>query len=149
VLCRHVVEALRRLRPDIVVTVDPWLPHEAHLDHTRTGRAVAQALLLRGFPRYPTAPEIDAAWRADPGPAVQGLVLYFTREPNLVFDIERARERKHRAIDCYRSQLQGDELRGLHAGLGALERRWAADHSFSHGEALRWLSPAELHVGIA
>ena len=75
-------------------------------------------------------------------------MLYFTREPNLVFDVTKTRERKHAAIDCYETQLSPAALEGLHRGLGGMEKRWARDESFSHGEALKLLRPAQLHVGL-
>jgi len=103
-------------------------------------------VLFRDMPRFRTKPEIDEGHVPHP---VRGLVLYFTIEPDLVFDIDAVRERKHRALDAYRAQFTAAGLRGLHAAVGALEARWAATAAFTHGEALRLLRPDELHVGLA
>ena len=142
---RELIKQIRRLRPDFLFTVDPWLPLEMHQDHLRVGRAVAEASFLHGMRRMRVDPEIDAAYQPY---AIAGVVFYFTAEPTLCFDIGAVRQRKHRAIDAYRAQFGEDELRLLHAGLEAKEREWAAAEPFSHGEALRVLPPGAFHVGL-
>ena len=144
----RVIEQIRRLRADFVFTVDPWLPHEAHRDHTRVGQAVAEAAILYGLPRVRTVPEVDDAYRRDGRHELQAVVFYFTREPNAVFDVGATRERKHRALDAYQSQFSAEELANLHRGLEAMERHWAEAEAFSHGEALKLIEPGRLHVGL-
>ncbi len=34
-LRRRIIQAIRSLRPDWLITCDPWLPYEAHRDHQR------------------------------------------------------------------------------------------------------------------
>ncbi len=142
----RVIEHIRRVRPDYVFTCDPWLPHEAHRDHLRTGIAVSEAVMFHGMPRFATGTEVDAGYVAHD---IRGLVLYFTRESNVCFEIAETRGRKHRAIDAYRSQLQGESLAGLHAGIGLMEQRWGEPEGFSHAEAFKLLRPSQLHVGLA
>jgi LmbE family N-acetylglucosaminyl deacetylase len=144
-LRRELIKHIRRVRPDFVFTVDPWLPLEAHQDHLRTGLAVAEATMLQSHKRLKIDPEVDAAYESY---AISGVVFYFTRDPNLCFDIGAVRERKHRAIDAYRAQFTDDQLKLLHLGLEAKEREWAAAESFEHGEALKLLPPGAFHVGI-
>lgn len=141
----RIIEAIRRHAPDFVFTCDPWLRNEAHRDHTRTGVAAAEAVLFYGMPRFLTNEEVDGAYTPH---TVKGLVLYFTIEPNLIFDIGPARRAKHRALDAYRAQFTAEGLLGLHEAIGAMEARWAAPASFAHGEALRLVRPHELHVGL-
>jgi LmbE family N-acetylglucosaminyl deacetylase len=141
----RVVEWIRRLSPNLLFTVDPWLPNEAHGDHLRTGFAVAEAALLYRLPRVRTDPAVDAAYLPHELTAV---VLYYTREPSLVFDVSGSRARKHRALDAYRAQFTPESLSALHAGLEQVERAWARERGFSHGEALRVLRPGQLHCDI-
>jgi LmbE family N-acetylglucosaminyl deacetylase len=141
----RVIEHIRRFRPDFVLTVDPWLPREAHPDHLKTGRACAEAVMLHRFPRLRTLPEVDAAYRPY---EIAGLALYFTRAPNTVFDVGATRARKHRAIDAYTTQLDAEELAFLHRGLEGMERHWARDEGFEYGEALQVLHPGQLHVDL-
>jgi LmbE family N-acetylglucosaminyl deacetylase len=144
-LRRGIIAELRRFRPDVVFTVDPWLPYEAHQDHLRVGRAVAEASFLQRMKRLRVDPEPDADWEPH---EIAAVVFYFTREPNLCFDISASRERKHRAIDAYRAQFTEEQLRLLHLGLDAKEREWAEAEPFSHGEALKVLAPGAFHVGL-
>ncbi len=136
------VREIRRVAPDFVVTVDPWLATEAHLDHVRTGQAALEAVLLHGLPRYRTDPVVDAAAA---GATVRGVGLYFTGRPNRWFDIAPGREAKHRALDCYRAQFTEDGLRVLHAALDHKEQAWGQRAGVLHGEALQVLHPAHLH----
>lgn len=52
-----IIRHIRMLRPDWVMTTDPWLPNEAHRDHLVTGRAVAEACLH--LPCNPDAEDMD------------------------------------------------------------------------------------------
>ncbi len=131
--------------PDFLFTVDPWLPNEAHRDHLRVGRAVAEAAILYRFPRLVSDPEVDANYQPH---ALSGVAFYFTAEPTTVFDITATRERKHQALRCYRAQFTSEGLDSLSRGLEAREREWARNEPFSHGEALKLLHPGQLHVGL-
>lgn len=144
-LRREIVRHVRRLRPDFLFSVDPWLPFEAHPDHLVTGRAVAEAALFYRFARFATDPAVDAAYEPHD---LRGLALYFTVSPNVAFDIDTTRERKHRALDAYRMQFSPEALAALHRGLDAKEREWAAAGPASHAEALRVLAPRQLHCHL-
>jgi LmbE family N-acetylglucosaminyl deacetylase len=141
----QLVEQIRRLRPDWIFSVDPWLPYEAHPDHLKVARAVLQAAMFYRLPRCKTRPEIDDAYEPHD---LAGIGLYFTRDANCVVDIGETREAKHRAIAAYRAQFSDDDLTALGRGLEAMEQRWARDEPFSHGEALRVLRPGQLHVNL-
>jgi LmbE family N-acetylglucosaminyl deacetylase len=140
-----VIGHIRRLRPDFLFTVDPWLPFESHRDHLVVGRAVAEASFLHRYPRLKTDPDTDRAYEPY---GITGIAFYFTRQPNLIFDITDTRERKRGAIAAYEAQFAPEELELLQAGLEAKEREWAGAESFSHGEALLVLSPGQLHVHL-
>ncbi len=140
-----IIRHIRLLRPDVMFTIDPWLPYESHSDHLRVGRAVAEACMLHKHRRLRIDPEVDAAWEPHD---VTALALYFTRDPNACFDVTQTRERKAEAIGAYKTQLADEEIAALRVGLAAIEQRWAADEAFRHGEALKVLSPGALHVNL-
>ena len=144
-LRREIIRHIRMLRPDFLFSVDPWLPYESHGDHLKTGRAVTEAALLYGFPRLATDPEVDRDYQSH---TLLGIALYFTLKPNQIFDISEFRERKHRSIDAYRAQFTPESIEQLHRGLDFVERNCAEGKAFSHGEALKVLSPAQLHCGL-
>jgi LmbE family N-acetylglucosaminyl deacetylase len=140
-----IIRHIRRLRPDVIFSVDPWLPYESHSDHLRVGHAVAEACMLHRHRRLRIDPEADAAWEPHD---VTALALYFTTDANACFDVTRTRERKAEAIGAYKTQLTNEEITALRAGLAAIEQRWATDEPFPHGEALKILSPNALHVNL-
>jgi LmbE family N-acetylglucosaminyl deacetylase len=145
-LRREIVRSLRALRPDFVLTVDPWLPYEAHQDHVRTGLAVAEACLLFGLPRFASGDaEVDA--RFEPF-RLRGIAFYFSNGANTVVDIGATRARKHRALDAYTTQFTPEGLSALHAALEHKERAWASGRGFEYGEAFKVLAPGHLHVNL-
>lgn len=99
---REIIRIIRELRPDLVLTVDPWLPYEAHPDHLKTGRAASAAALLGHLP----AP---AGREANPGAGrspIRGIAYYFTAAPNAFVEVGSEEwERKFAALACHRSQM--------------------------------------------
>ena len=145
-LRRSFIEHIRVIQPDYVFTCDPWLPHEAHRDHLRTGILVGEAVMFHAMPRFRTRPEVDAAWTPH---EIRGLVLYYTLDENLVFDVTASRERKHQAMSCYQAQISGKALDDLHRGIGFVEKQRGEVEGFDHAEAFKLLRPGQLHCGIA
>lgn len=142
-LRRALIRTLRAERPDFLFAPDPWLPYEAHPDHVRTGLAAAEACLLFDSPRLSSGdPALDAAYQPH---ALAGIAFYFSAAPNSYFAIAQTRERKHRAIDAYATQLDGPRLAEIHAMLDAKERSWGVRCGATHGEAFKLLSPRHLH----
>ena len=142
-LRRDIVAYIRRLRPDYIFTVDPWLPYEAHQDHLLTGRAVAEAAILYHLPRFKTFPEVDAAYQRH---QIKGVVFYLTHAPNMLYDISGTVEAKRRALQEYRAQFSEAELTALNSWLQEKERVWGEESRCAYAEALRVLSPTHLHI---
>jgi len=139
-----IIEHIRRVRPDFIFTVDPWMPYEAHNDHILTGRAAAEAAILFGMTRLKTIPEVDEVFARDPFD-ITGVVFYGTAYPNTIFDISGTRHKKHTAIDMYRAQFSELDLQKLHMMLDIKEQEFAKDEPFSHGEPLKVLRGFHLH----
>ena len=144
-LRQEVIRHVRMLRPDFLFTVDPWLPTEAHGDHLKTGRAVAEAALLQRLPRVRTDPEVDRDYEPYD---LAGVAFYFTSAPNTIFDVSATRARKERAVGAYAAQFTPDALADLQKLLEGAERRFAEGSGFSHGEPLRVLAPSQLHCAV-
>jgi N,N'-diacetylchitobiose non-reducing end deacetylase len=138
----QVIDLIRDVQPDLVCTVDPWLPDEAHQDHVRTGLAVAEAALLAGLPRVRRSTG-DRAW------SVSHLALYDTAGPNVVIDTSAVQAERHAVLDCYTAQFTPDDLAALHIGLDRYERALATAHAVdgTHGEGWRVRPMAALHIG--
>jgi len=144
-LRRDLVRLMRIVKPDFVVTCDPWLPYEMHRDHVRCGLAAAEAACLQALPRLRSDPEVDAQYEPR---AVTAVAFYWTAAPNTTIDVSAQRERKHRALDCYRAQFREEELRGLHALLEAREREAARALPHRYAETFKVLRPGQLHCNV-
>lgn len=101
---REVMEALlpllRKEKPELVMTVDPWMPYEAHPDHYKVGRAVAAAVLSADNCSFP---EAGAPCK------IPQMAFYATSYPNTYIDITAQWEIKLAAILAHDSQFNNPE----------------------------------------
>ena len=141
---RDIIQHIRLVRPDFILTVDPWMPYEAHNDHILTGRTTAEAAILFGLTRLPTDPEIDASYDADPFDLV-GVGFYATANPNVIFDISAVQEKKHRAMSQYHAQFSDGDMASHLQFLAYQEQKYARDKPFAAGEPLKVLRTLHLH----
>ena len=141
-LRQDILRCLRRLQPDFVLTVDPWLPYEVHQDHILTGRAAAEAVFLVDFTRLKTEPEIDRRYLPR---QIRGIAFYNTARPNQVVDISQTTRRKRQALHAYQAQFSAAGLLALDQDIETSEREDAQGQSFSHAEKIKVLHPTQLH----
>jgi LmbE family N-acetylglucosaminyl deacetylase len=142
---RGIIQHIRMLRPDFILTVDPWTPYEAHTDHIRAGKAAAEASLLYNIPRLTTDPQIDAAYQPH---EIQGIAFYNSWVPNTYIDITQTRTQKHQAMDAYRAQFSPDDFPILHMWVEIKERMHAENcttPACTHAEGFKVLNPRLLH----
>ncbi len=145
-LRKGIIQHVRMLRPDLLFTCDPWLPYEAHHDHSAVGRAAAEAAILYGLLRLPSDPQVDAAYVPH---TLEAVAFYATHAPNTWVDISRTREKKHAALDCYQAQFTPEEMQQLHGLLNLQEQACAEGlQDCTHAEPLKVLTPRQLHMGI-
>jgi LmbE family N-acetylglucosaminyl deacetylase len=134
----QIIAAIRDVRPDVVMTCDPWLRHEAHQDHVRTGFATLEAVLLSSLPRH----------RAPGEPhGIDAVVLCYPDNPNVMIDTSAEQSDRHAALDCYRAQFDDAGLAALHEALDRHERAQARE-GMTHAEAFRVMSPSDLHCAV-
>jgi LmbE family N-acetylglucosaminyl deacetylase len=136
----QVIAIIREHTPDLVLTVDPWLAHEAHRDHVVTGLAVSEAVLLSDLPR------IHRMSAAQPW-GVDLIGYYDTADATVVVDTSQVQAERHAVLDCYRLQFTDESLAGLHRTLDRYERSLATGGA-THGEPLKLLPRSALHIGV-
>lgn len=136
-----IIEAVRRVRPDMLMVIDPWLPYEAHSDHRNTGLAAAEAVLLSGFPHV--CPQHLKEGLTPHAP--QGVAFYGSSRPNTFIDVTATWPLKLEAIAKHKSQFNPESLEMLTAYLTAKAREHAAGKGFELAEAFKVLSPIHLH----
>src|SRR5208282_1829114 len=129
---------IRSYAPDLVISVDPYLPYEAHPDHLNTGNALLRAVLFHQFPY------VLKSSRAKSKPPT--IALRATASPNAIVSIDSSIDRKIRSILCHKSQFPNAEdieqkIRNMASIFGRMI-------SCSYGEAFKVLLPDEIHMGI-
>ena len=144
---RDIIKHMRIVRPDILVTMDPWMLYEAHRDHVLAARAAAEAAILYDFVRLKTDPEVDEQYEPHP---LKAVVFHATSYPNTIFDVTPTIEKKNQAIRCYKAQFHESDFDGLVARTKMYTQYLAREKDFEYGEALKVMPPGLLHgVGEA
>lgn len=115
---------IRKLRPTIVMALDPWLPYNVHPDHRAAGIVSAEATAFAGMPSFCRPHLAQGLDEHQP----RQIYFFRTNEPNEWVDISDTIEAKVRAILCHRSQLSlSPELAGKDVDVKELEARVARD----------------------
>jgi LmbE family N-acetylglucosaminyl deacetylase len=133
-----IVEAIHQVRPDTVLTVDPWMRYEAHRDHQKAGLAATEAAILYAFQSVGGATSTD--W------SIRSVGLFFTENPNTFLDVAARRDAKHRALACHASQWTKesfDELISYDTWRG---RQYGSEIGCEYAEALMMIPPSWLHI---
>ncbi len=139
---KKIIKFIRMLRPDFVMTVDPWLGYEAHQDHIKCGLAASEAVILYNFPYIKTDRVTDGHFTPY---EIDGVIFCFSSRPNIVIDTGRHREKKIKAIAQHRSQFNSAGLELLKAYDEMHCNKSAEKYPFDYGEAFKVLHPAMLH----
>lgn len=98
---RKMVAVIRLVKPDFIITLDPWLTYEAHPDHRKAAMAAVEAAMYAPFPlAYPE----DIKKGQEPH-SVGGIAFAVSSHPNTAIDITETWERKIAACLCHKSQF--------------------------------------------
>lgn len=139
----QIIRLVRYLRPDFLMTCDPWLPYEAHRDHVQTGLAVAEAAFLHQMTRLTVDPEIDRSYKPY---SVQGVAFYLSQAPNTIIDISQFWDQKIRAVRCYRAQFTPEDTERMIQMLEIYSRLMGGPKGYALAEGFKVLSPDFLHA---
>jgi LmbE family N-acetylglucosaminyl deacetylase len=143
-LCKSLVSVIRKVQPEFVLTVDPFLPYEAHPDHRRVGMAAAEACIFSQFPHFHLS--------EDAGPediwSVKGVVFHSTAYPNTYINADSTWDLKIKAISAHKSQFDRNTLEGLKQYFDFKARYYAERRGFLRAEALKVLTAAHLHMNV-
>ena len=143
---RNLLKYLRSLKPDFVFTADPWLTYEGHRDHIQTGLAATEAVMFAGLTKIASSDAlVDSAYEEH---SIQGMVYYYTREPNYIVDISNTWDAKVAAVRCYEAQFESADMDRLVKALELKSRQVAQGSDFEFGEPLKVLHPSALHCGF-
>lgn len=148
-LCRDITAVIRKVRPEMVMTVDPFLPYEVHPDHLSVGMAAAQAFLFSPFPHFDTkgCGGMTVGEGAIPFNA-RGIAFYSTVYPNTFIQADETWELKIKAIEAHKSQFDLASLEALKFYFDYKARSYAASSGFERAEAFKVLTGSHLHMNV-
>jgi LmbE family N-acetylglucosaminyl deacetylase len=101
-LRRQLCGLIRELKPDILVTIDPWRRYQLHPDHRAAGQAAIDAAwAAREWYIFPEQLAGGEPWR------VQQIYLFWTDAPDHWEDVSEVLERRLEALKQHDSQVNG------------------------------------------
>ena len=95
----EIVKAIRRLRPDVVVSHDPWKRYRLHPDHRVTGQLVCDAIVGARDPHFHRDLGLDPF-------RPTALLLFEADLPNHAENVTATVERKLQALLAHESQFE-------------------------------------------
>jgi LmbE family N-acetylglucosaminyl deacetylase len=132
-----IVREIRRLKPDTVVTWDPFRRSFTHRDHRITGQSALDAVfpLSRNHLAFPE----QLAEGLQPH-RVKEVLLAGAAEPDFYVDVTDFLEKKIQALRKHKSQLRQAPLRELRKRVRERMAEVAKDQEFELAEAFRRIS---------
>ncbi len=127
----ELVLAVRKWKPDVVFTFDPWRRYEIHPDHRATGFCALDALVCSRMPMY--FPEQFSATLREH--RVKQVYFFSTDQPNHWVDISDVIDKKIEALRCHTSQMSNpdiDEYIRQRARIVGVEHGYAYAEAFHH-----------------
>lgn len=100
-LIAPLVHIFREIKPDMVMTIDPWMPYEAHPDHVKVGHATATAAMFAG--------NLTMFQEVGHPHSIPQIAFYGTSYPNTMIDITPYFETKMQAIYTHESQFANED----------------------------------------
>lgn len=143
-LAQKIAGVIRKVEPEIVMTVDPFLPYESHPDHRRVGMASAEACLFSEFPHFHSYGEENPGkmWE------VKGVAFYNTAYPNTFINVDDTWDVKFRAIAAHESQFSGEALKLYSMYFDLKSRQLSEGRGYQHAEAFKVLTPLLMHANV-
>lgn len=99
-----IMAQMRKHRPDVIITWDPFAPFETHQDHRITGMAATEAASFAGLPLF--HPEQVVGKAGLPNIARSYYIAKHHVDANEVVDITDQIKDKIKALCCHRTQME-------------------------------------------
>jgi LmbE family N-acetylglucosaminyl deacetylase len=122
---KAIVRQIRRFKPDMVVTSDPYRRYIWHRDHRITGQVVLDAVYPYARDRLAYPDLIEEGFMPH---KVKKILLFGTQDVNLRIDITETFHLKLEALRCHKSQI-------IQLGIPDLEKwLWQRCQQMAEGE---------------
>jgi len=133
------IKLIRKEKPDGILLPDPWLPYEAHLQHTQIGLAGAEGAIFSIMPHFKP--------KGNPH-QVNFIAFYCTNTPNTFIDITLYFEKKLEAIKKHKSQFSPPVFQVFSTYLDVKSKELGERKDMEKAEAFKVLSAYHLHVNV-
>ncbi|MER3396653.1 MAG: PIG-L family deacetylase [Acidimicrobiia bacterium] len=147
-LVREVATWIRSLRPDVILTHDPWAHNVLHPDHREVGRSVCDAVVAARDPRFLEELAVAGVLHHRP----KALLLWDAGDPNHIEEISVEHlDKKIEALLAHKSQFQstmhiqdpdGPDVERFAERIRRTAREHGSLGGFALGEAFRFVDPA-------
>ncbi|MGM0689721.1 MAG: PIG-L deacetylase family protein [Bacillota bacterium] len=129
---KEIVRWIRTIRPDTIVTADPYRRYIWHRDHRITGQVVLDAAFpyARDHLSYP-----DLLEEGLQPHKVKEIFLWASEDPNYYSDITDTFDLKLAALRCHESQVSGHHFPSIEQWLRQRAEDAARDRDFELAEA--------------
>ena len=129
---KEIVRLIRRYRPEIVVTADPYRRYLWHRDHRITGQVVLDAIFpyARDFLAYP-----DLLEQGLQPHKVKEVLLWGSEKPNYRSNITDTFDIKVSALRCHKSQIGDNPSPELEERLRERAKQMAEGEDYELAEA--------------
>jgi LmbE family N-acetylglucosaminyl deacetylase len=132
-LRRHLCGLIRKLKPDILLTIDPWRRYQMHPDHRAAGQVALDAVwAAREWYLFPEQLVDGEPWR------VKEVYLFWTDSADYWEDISESLDRRILALKHHDSQVNGridDIAERIRKGTHEI----GEPHGYQHAEAFKRL----------
>ncbi len=135
-----IIEWIRKVKPDLIMTTDPFLPYEFHPDHLKTGRAVAEAAL---FYNNPIVKKIDKPYEPY---KLTAIAFFFTAFPNQFVCVDEQWERKFQAIYEHKSQVDPATFKLYREYFEIKSKAYGTKIGCNYAEGFKVLVPEMFHA---
>ena len=139
---KPIISLLRKIQPDFVITIDPWLPYEGHPDHRQTSMAAVEACLFSSLPMVQME---DLANGLTPW-QVTGIALALSPKPNTFINVEDTWEKKIQSLKCHESQFPQEIWDTFYPIICLKSQEYGKAIGAEKAEAFKVLTAAHLHV---
>ncbi len=138
-LMLDIIDVIRQVKPDFIMTADPFLSYEIHPDHTQIGMATARAAMFCSFAGISQDKALDP-W------AVSGIAFYYTAAPNTCIDITDHLSKKLEAVSKHESQFADGSLQLIQGYITTKCGILGKSIDRSYAEDFKVLLPMHLHA---
>jgi LmbE family N-acetylglucosaminyl deacetylase len=141
-LSMAILKVVLDVRPEFILTVDPYMPYEMHPDHRSVGLAASRACYFSSFPLVLK----DLGLSPDKTWTVKGIAYYNTTNPNTLIDVDDTWDIKLTSIAYHASQFDKEYLNIVSKYLTIKAANYGKYINCRYAEGFKVLSPIHHHV---